>query len=361
MKFVFNVEKLKSHQVAMVRAHNLREGEKDRMSQLDQSAWFSKSERVEIVPWDQSRLNESRKLSKRKDAVEAISIVVQIGSQSDWREASSADYPEGRPKRPPPADPLAMATVVKKWAEIEFGKENVVSIELHLDESTPHVHLIVTPIFAGKLQAKKILDGAKSLAMLRASCHRSVSATIPCSYQPGRAGGEPHDHEKGAGRSRSENVASVVTSRFGLRSRLSGAVERDNEQLIEENQRLKVENQRLATVNAGLRTGGNGARIVTTAENEQLTEVNTQLTNRLNALVTEALTLKNELNAALQKNADIEILQSKVKSLQLDLSHSKMCEKESAEAATAWMNECIAMRNTPKKANKEADSGMDLN
>lgn len=40
----------------------------------------------------------------------------------------------------------------------EFGKENVVSAKVHLDETTPHMHLHFVPISdEGKLQCKKIL------------------------------------------------------------------------------------------------------------------------------------------------------------------------------------------------------------
>lgn len=39
-----------------------------------------------------------------------------------------------------------------KWLESEFGKENLVNATLHLDERTPHIHAIVTPL---KKNAKK--------------------------------------------------------------------------------------------------------------------------------------------------------------------------------------------------------------
>lgn len=40
----------------------------------------------------------------------------------------------------------------------EFGKENVVSAKVHLDETTPHMHLHFVPVSAeGKLQARKVM------------------------------------------------------------------------------------------------------------------------------------------------------------------------------------------------------------
>lgn len=37
-----------------------------------------------------------------------------------------------------------------KWAQKTWGKENVVSASLHVDEKTPHIHLIVVPIVTGQ-------------------------------------------------------------------------------------------------------------------------------------------------------------------------------------------------------------------
>lgn len=40
------------------------------------------------------------------------------------------------------------------WTQKEFGK-NIVNLVLHMDEKTPHAHLIVTPVVDGKLTAKQ--------------------------------------------------------------------------------------------------------------------------------------------------------------------------------------------------------------
>lgn len=40
----------------------------------------------------------------------------------------------------------------------EFGKENIVSAKVHLDETSPHMHLHFVPVSAeGKLQARKVM------------------------------------------------------------------------------------------------------------------------------------------------------------------------------------------------------------
>lgn len=385
MKFVFDVAKLKSHQIGLVRAHNLREGKKDRMSQVDKNAWFSKRERLEIVPWSQKRLSEARALSKRKDAVEALSFIVQVGNQADWREPSTAECPTGRPRNPPPADPIKMAEAAKKWAEKEFGKENVVSLELHLDESTPHLHLIVTPIFEGKLQAKKWLNGPKSVAVLRSSAHEFVNSAMPCSYEPGRASGEPHDVGKAAGRVRSENVAPTVP-RAGLLSLLSGATARDNAQLVEENMRLQSENQRLQDVNATLKTGKNGGRVATKEDNEKLQEANRSLNSRLNSMMLEEQNIKKRYEIECEElknkfeserkefNSQLEIqrleldglrkkhektgeLERQIAALQVAV-HTVSFERDELQIAVdSWHRECLRLQ---KAAEPDNDAGYSL-
>jgi hypothetical protein len=82
----------------------------------------------------------------------------------------------------------------------EFGEENVVGVDLHTDESSPHVHVVVTPVHDGKLQAKNWLDGAARCAKLRKRAHQEVLKYIECEYVPGQAGGAPHDPEQAAGK-----------------------------------------------------------------------------------------------------------------------------------------------------------------
>lgn len=46
-----------------------------------------------------------------------------------------------------------------KWLQETFGKENVVSAVLHLDEKTPHIHATVVPIVNGERRKAKIKSG----------------------------------------------------------------------------------------------------------------------------------------------------------------------------------------------------------
>ncbi len=57
---------------------------------------------------------------------------------------------------------------VREWAEASvasmakfWGKDNIASAILHLDESTPHIHLYVVPLKNGKLNARHYIGGSR--------------------------------------------------------------------------------------------------------------------------------------------------------------------------------------------------------
>lgn len=56
----------------------------------------------------------------------------------------------------------AWAAANKKWMEDTFGAENVLSMQLHLDETTPHIHTIVIPIDERDRLCAKTFTGGKA-------------------------------------------------------------------------------------------------------------------------------------------------------------------------------------------------------
>ena len=50
----------------------------------------------------------------------------------------------------------AEATI--NWAENEWGKENIVAAVLHMDEKTPHIHMILVPIVQGQSRRSALQD-----------------------------------------------------------------------------------------------------------------------------------------------------------------------------------------------------------
>ena len=87
---------------------------------------------------------------RRKD-----SVVLQdcfVGGTPDWLKAKS--YEEQR----------EYFSHAYQFFERSFGKENIISAVVHMDEATPHMHLCFVPITAkGRLSSKDIIGGPQGL------------------------------------------------------------------------------------------------------------------------------------------------------------------------------------------------------
>lgn len=103
----------------------------------------------------QSELNLYQRVKKRVEEVKPVSrvqknsvvdysniITVPQEQFKEWGIDKSKDYLKN----------------VYDYFSKEFGKENVVSAKVHLDETTPHMHLHFVPVSEeGKLQARKVM------------------------------------------------------------------------------------------------------------------------------------------------------------------------------------------------------------
>lgn len=93
-------------------------------------------------------------IKPRKDAVQAVEVVLSAS-------------PEFFSKTPGDETIRKWANQNYKWAKEEFG-ENLIQFVLHLDESTPHIHLIFTPITRdGRLSMKELYGGKDKLSALQ--------------------------------------------------------------------------------------------------------------------------------------------------------------------------------------------------
>lgn len=197
MKFSMSIEKKKSADAGRIEGHNARLHAT--ASQLPKAAWITPQGRHAITKPRPEVLEKARSLAKRKDAVVAVEIVIQVGNQADWRHLPDTEHPHGKKKSGASERLNALMRGVKEAAISEFGAENIISIDLHTDESTPHAHVVFAPIFEKKLQAKHWLDGAAACAALRERLHSHVSKHIACDYEKGAPGGAPHDPARAAG------------------------------------------------------------------------------------------------------------------------------------------------------------------
>ena len=111
LKFTFAVQKMKAGDMGRAKGHNCRTH--PTKSQLPKRAWFTKAGHHTITEWDDEKVIAAKQLSKRKDAVVGIDIVIQVGNQLDWREPPTEKHPEGKPRAKRPADLNALAKAGK--------------------------------------------------------------------------------------------------------------------------------------------------------------------------------------------------------------------------------------------------------
>jgi hypothetical protein len=231
LSFSLAIDKMQAPAIGRAEGHNLRLHATE--SQLRPEAWFTPQGRHQVELWRPELLAKAKGLAKRKDAVQAIQFVIQLGNQTDWRGEPEQDFPEGRPIDI--ADQMnLLGKGIRTWVAKEFGGDNCVGIDLHTDESSPHFHVVVTPIKDGKLQAKAWLDGASRVAALRKRAWQTINAYIACEYRPGAAGGALHDPRKAAGQAPIPSMVDKVTGHAKAKK-----LERENAALQEENTQLK--------------------------------------------------------------------------------------------------------------------------
>lgn len=84
-------------------------------------------------------------IKKRKDAVLAFEIVLTF-SHSETENLDINKWEEEN----------------LKWLKKQFGEENVLSAIVHMDETTPHIHAIVTPITDDNRLCAKDFTGGKA-------------------------------------------------------------------------------------------------------------------------------------------------------------------------------------------------------
>lgn len=94
------------------------------------------------------RVEEVRENSKiQKNSVVDVSNIITLNKEQfeKWGENKSREY----------------FREVYNYFCYEFGKENVISAKIHMDETTPHMHLHFVPIKDDKLQCRSVLTKSR--------------------------------------------------------------------------------------------------------------------------------------------------------------------------------------------------------
>ena len=67
-----------------------------------------------------------------------------------------------------------------RFFEETFGKENIISAVVHMDEATPHMHLCFVPITRdNRLSSKELIGGPQGLSKLQDQFYEHMSARFP--------------------------------------------------------------------------------------------------------------------------------------------------------------------------------------
>ena len=70
-----------------------------------------------------------------------------------------------------------------RFIRAKYGKESLIIPSVHFDEKTPHMHVIVQPMYNGKLNGKHFTGGSKhAMAALRKKFHKDVAEKYGLDY-----------------------------------------------------------------------------------------------------------------------------------------------------------------------------------
>lgn len=76
-------------------------------------------------------------------------------------------------------DVTAYFTACAQWAGAEFGGlDNIVSVDIHRDEAQDHAHVLLVPLFEGRLRGSDAVGNKKKLTELQAKFFKGVAAAF---------------------------------------------------------------------------------------------------------------------------------------------------------------------------------------
>lgn len=185
--------------------------------------------------------------------------------------------------------------VTEFFAE-RYGYENILSAVVHLDETTPHMHLNLIPVFENRLCAKRLFDRME-LRELQADFHEAVGKKW------GLKRGKPGSTAK-----------HLETNEFKAKKIIEGAEEQAEETKKQARQQAEEIKAEAAPYHEALEQAKKGnyawtpgglkkQAIAATAETIKTKKENEDLTRRLDASMSETLHYAKKADAAEQREA----------------------------------------------------------
>lgn len=153
MEFAWNTQKNKLSDVKGKEIEQERKSDNLKNDDIDKSKTHLNYDLI------QSNLNLYQRVKNRVDAVRQNSRIQKnsVVMYSNVITVNKNEFQQWGTEKT-----KAYFQSVTEFFQNEFGKENVVSAKVHLDETTPHMHLHFVPISQeGKLQARKVMTPSK--------------------------------------------------------------------------------------------------------------------------------------------------------------------------------------------------------
>jgi hypothetical protein len=147
---IIRVRNLQSGDVAGAQEHNKREYTPERMPDninpeeegyYGSNQYYTKNNEKSILKAIERLLSENN-IKPRKNSVVALEYVVALSPDAK-EKVYKTKY-----------NASAMLDHLCRFIEKKHGKENVVSVDYHFDESNPHAHVIVVPIVEKEVRYK---------------------------------------------------------------------------------------------------------------------------------------------------------------------------------------------------------------
>lgn len=166
-KVILRCEKIKQKNMfTKMHKHNFRT---DYCENIDKTNSYKNEELVVLPEEDtyktafEKRIRESEYYKTHKIRSNAVlGIDVQIGFSREKLEDVTFDLDTWKKQ-------------AVKWVEDTFGKENVISAVLHMDESSPHIHAVIIPMDEGRLNCSKFLGTPEKMRNLQSSIGQYMS------------------------------------------------------------------------------------------------------------------------------------------------------------------------------------------
>jgi len=154
---IMNLGKLKgSGQLLIAARHNKRElqAERGAMSTIDPrrsrlNYCLAGETTAAGVAEKAMRLRKAAGITKvRRDAVQAIEVLFSLPFKST-------------------IDPSRYFADCTQWAGDQFGHDNILSSDVHLDEAAPHCHVLIVPLHEGAMRGSALVGGPHQLRATR--------------------------------------------------------------------------------------------------------------------------------------------------------------------------------------------------